>query len=148
MWRKILAVFLITQPGLTVAAKPARANRDAIPYTLRLPDVDKIELEKFKTDGKFVESIEATKVLEGDEAKAVAALWRRQDYRSGAAICHEPAFGIKFYSKGKLISYASLCWQCNNIVFLTPKLKSKQGFTGDSKRGKELLEVFTRAFPQ
>lgn len=148
MQRKLFSVILIVQLAVTVAATPPRVNREAIRYTVRLPAVDRIELEKFETREMRIESIAATKVLEGSEAKAVAALWRKQDYRSLAAICHYPAFGIKFYSKGKLLAYASLCWECNNIVFITPKLELKQAFAGNSKRGHELLEVFTRAFPQ
>ena len=152
MWRKLFTVLLIAQLGVTVAAKPHRkrngVNPDMRRYTLKLPAVDKVELEKFKTREMWVESIEATKVLEGSDAQAVAALWRKQDYRRLAAICHYPAYGIKFYSKGKLLAYASLCWECDNIIFLTPKLEGKQAFDGDSKRGRELLEVFTRAFPQ
>ena len=148
MWRTLFVVIVLVQLGLTLAAKPSPVNREAIRYTLRLPAVDKIELQKLKPEGRTFEAVEATKVIEGDEARAVASLWRKQDYRSIAAICHYPAFGIKFYAKGELIAHASLCWDCDNIVFLTPKLKAKQGFTGDSKRGKELLDVFSQAFPQ
>jgi hypothetical protein len=148
MSRKLFSLMLIMQLGVAVAATPARVNREAIRYTVRLPAVDKIELEKFNPTEMRIESIVATKVLEGKEAQAVAALWRKQDYRSIVATCHYPAFGIKFYSNGKLISYASVCWECENIMFLTPKLSARQGFDGTSKKGKELLEVFTRAFPQ
>jgi hypothetical protein len=148
MRRKIFSVMFILQLSVAVVAKPPRVNREAIRYTVRLPAVDKVELEKFKTSEMWIEGIEATKVLEGREAQSIAALWRRQDYRLGSAECHYPAFGIKFYSGGKLIAHASLCWMCDNVAFLTPGLRSKQGFAGKSRRGKELLDLFARAFPR
>ena len=145
---KVCLLLLILLSSTAVEAKPGpvSADRVALRYTRRLPPVDKVELEKFKTSEMWVESIEATKVVEGREAQAIASLWRTQNYRSISPICHYPAFGIKFYSKGKLILYASLCWQCDNMVFLTPKLGSKQGFDGSSRKGKELLAVFSKAF--
>jgi hypothetical protein len=147
MRHQLYSVMLLLLLSIAVAAKPGRVNREAIRYTIRLPAVDKVELEKFKTREMWVESVEATKVLEGKEAQAVAVLWRRQDYRLGSAECHYPAVGIKFYSGGKVIAHASLCWMCDNIIFLTPDLRLKQSFAGHSKRGKELLDVFARAFP-
>lgn len=149
MKHTICGLLVILLSSLTIA-DPARSgdNSEALRYTRRLPRIDKVELEKFKASEIWIESIKARKMIDGREAQAIASLWRTQTYRSRSPICHYPAYGIKFYSKGKLILYASLCWQCDNIEFMTPKLKSRQGFAGSSKKGKELLAVFRAAFPQ
>lgn len=90
--------------------------------------------------------MEATKIVEGDEAQRIASLWRTQQYRPYTASCHLPAYAIKFYSEGKVLVYASLCWECDNIDFISPELKRTQGFDGRGKKGQQLLEVFTKAF--
>ena len=125
-----------------------RGNKEAKPYTLGLPVVDKIELlslgqQAEMWDGKIV----ASKTLDGDEARKVAALWRAQSYRPISAICHYPAFGIRFYSQGKLLVFATLCWECDNIGFVTPRLNRTQGFDGEGKKGQELLRIFRAVFP-
>ncbi len=122
-------------------------NKEAIPYTYSLPDIDKIELLKLKKVGDLWDgSIEATKTVEGDEARRIAALWRTQKYLPYTASCHLPAYAIKFYSEGKVLAYASLCWECDNIDFINPGLKRTQGFDGKGKKGQQLLEVLTKAF--
>ena len=147
MRRLACCLLLISlSPATAVESKPARVNLVSPRLTRRLPPVDKVELEKFKTREMWVESVEATRAVEGDEARRIARLWRTQNYRLPAAICHYPAYGIKFYSKGELILHASLCWQCDNIIFLSPKGKEKQGFDGRGVKGKELLEVFLKSF--
>jgi len=85
-------------------------NKEAKPYTYSLPDIDKIELLKLKKIGDIWDgSIEATKTVEGDEARRIAALWRTQKYLPYSASCHLPAYAIKFYSEGKVLAYATLC---------------------------------------
>jgi hypothetical protein len=127
---------------------PTSVEAKGVPlrYTRRLPRIDKVELQKLKASEMWIDSIEATKVIEGIEARAVAVLWRTQRYRSISADCHYPAYGIKFYARGKVVLYASLCWQCNNIAYIEPKLGATQGFDGESSKGKELLELFSKAF--
>jgi hypothetical protein len=122
-------------------------NKEAKPHTYILPDIDKVELLKLKKIGDLWDgSIEATKIVEGDEARRIASLWRTQRYLTYTASCHLPAYAIKFYSSGKVLVYASLCWDCDNIDFINPKLKDTQGFDGKGKKGQQLLEVLTRAF--
>src|SRR6266850_6722962 len=102
----LFAALMLTTTAL--ASKPRRA---LIPYTRRLPWIDKIELQKLKANEIRIGSIEATKTIDGREAQAIASLWRSLTYTSFTADCHEPAYGIKFYRKDKLIVFASLCWQ-------------------------------------
>ena len=139
-----LALFVTLM--LTTTALAAKPKRALIPYTRRLPRIDKIELQKLKANEIWIGSIEATKTIDGTEAQTIASLWRSLTYTSFTADCHQPAYGIKFYRKDKLILYASLCWQCDNVRFIEPKL-GEQGFAENSRSVKQLLQVFTKAFP-
>ena len=142
--RASLALFVTSM--LTTAAFAAKPRRALIPYTRRLPTIDKIELQKLKANEIWIGSIEATKTIDGAEAQTIASLWRSLTYTSFTADCHEPAYGIKFYRKGKVVLYASLCWQCDNVRFMEPKL-GEQGFAAKSSSVKQLLQVFIKAFP-
>ncbi len=150
MKRAICCLFILLLVGGTVSAHPSRADvkRRARPYTRNLPRIDKVQLELYRTMEMRIEAIEATKMIEGPEAQAIASLWRTQKYISFTADCHYPAYGVKFFSKGKVILYASLCWECDNIAFLEPKLGVMQGFDGKSRKSREMLEVFLKAFPR
>ncbi|MBC7909533.1 MAG: hypothetical protein H7Y30_03470 [Pyrinomonadaceae bacterium] len=124
-------------------------NKEAKPYTLNLPAIDKVELMKLKSEGDGREwSVENSKMVDGVEAQKIAASWRSQTYYPNSAICHYPGYAIKFYARDKVIVYASLCWECNNIGFITPDLKGTQGFGGDDKKGQQLLQMFRTAFPE
>jgi hypothetical protein len=124
-------------------------HKEFLPYTKNLPAVYKIELLKLQLkDERWNGEIEATKVLKGAEARMVAALWRRQAYTGSLAACHEPAYAIKFYSRRKLIAYASVCWSCNNMYFIKPNLHRTQSFLGGNKRGEQLSEIFRLAFTE
>ena len=70
----------------------------------------------------------------------MAQLWRKQSFVSDSPICHNPGYAIKFYDRDKLLVYATLCWECNNIEFLTPKLEKYVGFDGGGIKGQELLK--------
>jgi hypothetical protein len=97
-------------------------------------------------DDRWDGEIAASKVVKGTEAQKIASLWRRQTYTSNVSACHEPAYAIKFYSRGLLIAYASVCWSCNSIFFITPNLHRTQSFAGGNKRGEQLSEIFRFAF--
>jgi hypothetical protein len=122
-------------------------RKQFLPYTRNLPAIDRIELLKLKLkDDRWDGAIEASRVLKRAEAQKVASLWRRQTYTSSLSACHEPAYAIKFYSRKKLIAYASICWGCNSIFFITPNLQRTQSFAGGNKRGEKLSEIFRLAF--
>jgi hypothetical protein len=145
-------IFRYSQAALSIlmaVAFTVAVNAKNVPlrYTRRLPAVDKVELQKLKQSEMRIESIEATKILGGKQARHVAALWRGQRFRSRSPDCHYPAYGVKFYSRGKLVLYASLCWECDNIILLEPSLGEKQGFDGDSPAGKRLLELLKTSVP-
>jgi len=124
-----------------------RGLKEFLPYTRNLPRIDKIELLKLELkDDRWNGEVAASKVLKGAEAQKVASLWRRQTYTSSLSACHEPAFAIKFYYRERLIAYASVCWSCNTMFFITPNLHRTQSFLGGNERGEELSEIFRLAF--
>jgi hypothetical protein len=124
-------------------------NKEAEPYTRDLVQIDKVELLKLKRQGDLWNGeIEASKTVEGPEAQKIASLWRTQTFLPHSAICHMPGYALKFYAQEKLIVYATLCWECDNIRFQTPKLTRTQGFGGADKHGQQLLGVLRAAFPE
>jgi hypothetical protein len=121
--------------------------KDYLPYTRNLPRVDKVELLRLVlVEDRWNGEIRAVKVLKGGEAQKVASLWRRQTYTSGLGACHSPAYAVKFYSRGKLLAYATVCWSCNNIFMMTPKMSRTQSFRGYDRRGEQLSDLFDSAF--
>ena len=130
-------------------ARPRRfmGRKEFLPYTRNLPAIDQVELLNLKQkDDQWTGEIEATRVFKGAEAQKIASLWRSQTYTPNVSACHQPAYAIKFYAQGKLLAYASVCWSCNNIRFITPALNGEQNFAGGDKRGEQLSEVFRLAF--
>jgi hypothetical protein len=110
--------------------------------TRNLPQVDKVELFKLKKQGDiWTGEFSAQKTVVRNEAEMVAELWRKQSFDSDDAICHNPGYAIKFYNRDKLLVYATLCWDCDNIEFLTPKLEKRVGFDGGGIK-QELLKYF------
>lgn len=129
--------------------EPYEGSADARPFTRNLPSIDRVELmELDKVGDLWTGVIKASKMIEGNEAQQVASLWRTQLYLPDSPICHNPAYAIKFFARDNPVAYASLCWECDNIEFLDPKVKGYQGFAGKSDSGQRLFDVFTGAFPQ
>jgi hypothetical protein len=128
-------------------ARRYMGRREYSRYTRNLPYIDRVELLHLKTkDDQWNGEILATKVLRGTAAQRVASLWRSQTYNLRVSACHNPDYAIKFYVRGKLLMYASVCWGCNNIFMITPNLATTQNFLGGDRRGERLLEVFDSAF--
>jgi hypothetical protein len=150
MNRKRALIFLLVWcfvPAVVARTPRFRGLKEFLPYTRNLPRIDKIELLKLELkDDRWDGKITASKVLKGAAAQRLASLWRRQTYTSNLSACHEPAYAIKFYYHEKLIGYASVCWSCNSIFFITPNLHRTQSFAGGDKRGEQLSEIFRLAF--
>jgi hypothetical protein len=145
----ILSILLLfcTQPAVNAQSRRFGGLKEYRPYTRDLPAVEKVELLKLtQKNDHWNGEISDTKTFKGAEAHKIASLWRRQTHTSSVAACHEPAYGIRFYARGKLIAYASICWSCNNMFLLAPKSTRTQSFQGYNKRGEQLSEVFRLAF--
>jgi len=146
---RFLLITCIAPSVLGVVGKTPdfHGHKEFLPYTRNLPSIDKIELLKLTLkDDHWNGEIAGTRLLKGSEAQKVASLWRRQTYTPNTSACHEPAYAIKFYKRGKLIAYASVCWACNSIFFITPNLRRTQSFAGGDKKGEQLSEIFRLAF--
>lgn len=97
--------------------------------TTRLPRCDRVEvcLLDGKTDGvaatgfpvrpeKAYSVILDRTTLVGDEAEALAALWRSQVFGLGfEGLCHHPAFGLRFRRGEAVVFETSVCFRCSNF---------------------------------
>jgi hypothetical protein len=86
--------------------------------------------------------------LNGTDAEALAAMWRAQTFDWGLqALCHSPAYGLRFYSGNKLTFETSLCFHCSNF-YVTDLLGSGWwGFDSKSPTAQELLRRIQEIFP-
>jgi hypothetical protein len=142
----LAALGLVLFVALACHAQSAafEGNPEVRPYTVDLPSIDRVELLKLKKVGDLWNGeIEATKSV---DAQKIASLWRAQTYFPYMAACHFPGYAVKFYSGEKLITFATLCWECNNIGFKVPEIQGTQSFGGRDRNGKRLLKVFRTAF--
>jgi hypothetical protein len=139
----VLASFVLQTPCALADDVPAFRN-PAI-----LENVDEIELLSVTSEkGVRMGSVEATSRVKDKDVPGIVALWRSQTiYDQSPAACHDPSFAIKFYSKGKVTLFASVCWGCSNIDFMIPVAEAWAGFEGKSPAGQELLSLFKSAFP-
>lgn len=129
-----------------------------LPYTKNLPPVDRVKIIKLYSaqresdDRSRNGQVLADKILPAAGARRIASIWRKLKYRPGVSACHEPAYAVEFYSKGRLLVNASVCWACSNIFFHVPKLfktsgyENTQNFDADSRLGARLYEIFQNAF--
>jgi hypothetical protein len=125
------------------------SRSEGTPQTRNLPAVDKAELFRLAKNGDVWNGeFAAQAILAGDDAKAAAQLWRAQSFSDDSPICHNPGFAIKFYNHDVLVVYATLCWECNNIEFLSPRLDKYVGFDAEGKKGQELLSFLEQKLPQ
>jgi hypothetical protein len=136
---------------MSVAQQRSLTKQQARLYLRNLPAVDKVELVKVSPDGK--ENVEDLKVegrvfIEGAQARKLAALWRAQAYAPDRSACHEPAYAVRFFVKGKELVYASVCWGCSNILFFAPDFVGGLHFEGDNKNGQKLEQFFRAAFSE
>lgn len=153
IFRLLLLVMIFAIPA------SAQAKRAFVPFTQRLPNVDKVKL--FRLYWADIEGMDrrrngerlAEKTLKVTEARRIASLWRKLEYRPGLSACHEPHYSIEFYSKGRLIVRASVCWACNNILFSVPKIgkassfeNDTQNFDADGAFSLQLSELFRKTF--
>ena len=142
-------LILCTASASFAQSRRFSGNKEAKPYTRNLAPIDKVELLKLKRKGDLWNGeIESSKTVEGPEAQKIGSLWRTQTFLPYSAMCHMPGYALKFFAQDKLIVYATLCWECDNTRFQTPRLTRTQGFGGRDRKGQQLLGVFRAAFPE
>jgi hypothetical protein len=149
-----LLLLLAIAPAAAGQSHRFMGRKEFLPYTRNLPAIDRVELLKLtlKDDHGNGEhwngEIDATKVLQGTKAQRVASLWRKQTYTQSDSACHGPGYAIKFYSRRRLLVYATVCFACSNMFFMTPNLKRTQNFESGNKLGEQLNEIFRLAFAE
>ena len=86
--------------------------------------------------------------LAGVDATAFASLWRAQTFgRNYQALCHQPAYGFRYYSGSKLIYETSICFKCSNFYYPIFGDAGWHGFDTESTKAKEYLAKLQELFP-
>jgi hypothetical protein len=170
-FKKLLLIGLLV--GLIVAAwqwKPIfglyldyRISR----VTTSLPTIDRVEvfhlsgsgLDEFSTAdatngfpvrpyGGYSRILDQT-TLTGSDAVSLAALWRAQTFGwNYQALCHQAAYGFRYYSGSKLIYETSVCFKCSNFYYTVFGDAGWHGFDTESPKAAELLARLQDLFPE
>ena len=141
MNRKVRAESIVVLLSILVSTLCGCSRPAGTPQTGALPRIDKTELLRLAKHGDLWNGeIEAQTTLTGNDAEVAAQLWRAQSFSAESPICHNPGYAIKFYDHEVLLVYATLCWECDNIEFLTPQIGKYVGFDAQGIKGKELLK--------
>ena len=147
----VVALFFVCSTA-TASAQHRRylGQKEYLPYTRNLPHIDRVELLKLKLNrqDEWDGGIIGTKTLDGTKAQKLASLWRRQTYNDRQSACHNPGWAVKFYARGKLLAYATVCFSCNNISMITPDLPTRQNFGGYEPIGEQLEQMLSHAFAE
>ena len=146
--KSVALLSLMIVPAISVQAQ---ANKRKSQVSFRAPilrNIDKVELMSIESRMGDVEKVDATKIVEGQDARNIFAIWRKQKFTGySAAACHQPPYALKFYSKGKVVLFATVCWACHNVTFIVPDTKHWVDFKSDAQAAKLLREIFEKAFP-
>ncbi len=86
--------------------------------TSYLPPCDRVEVELVHVNFEQIDRVIAEKTLTGADADDLEGLWRSQSYTYFLRVnCHAPAYRIRFYEHGSLLTEATVCFHCQNIYF-------------------------------
>ena len=116
-----------------------------------LPPIDAVEavdlagLDPDRVSEYMAAAVNAPRVaVTGSDAERIACLWR--GLPEGEQMrCHIPPFGLRFYSRRRLICEASVCWECNNIFGNAGGEHLWYGFDASHEHSRELLAACKRA---
>lgn len=148
--KAVALLVLMILPAILVQAQTNRRTSQA-KRAFRAPiltNIDKVELMSIESRMGNIEKVEATKLVEGQEAQNILAIWRKQKFSGySAAACHLPPYALRFYSKGQVVLFATVCWACHNVTFIVPNTKRWVDFKSDLQAAKLLREIFEKAFP-
>ena len=115
-FKSYYAIGLVEVAGTRSTRRLPAANRVEI-YFLG-DEVDEKATNCFPSHayGKSFYSVLRTKTLEGRSAVDFADAWRDLEcHWALSGICHEPAYGLRFYHGAKLLFETDLCWVCSNF---------------------------------
>lgn len=85
--------------------------------------------------------------VSGLEAEAIASQWRQQHFGPQfQMLCHEPAYGLRFYKGARLLFETSVCFKCHN--FSTAIFGGGfWGFDAEAPQAAELLKQLEQLLP-
>jgi hypothetical protein len=123
---------LILFPPLRSTAWLWSINTSALHYTKRLPEPDEIEISLISIQPNFTGTnifqvagekatykLNGTRTIRGAEAQQFSQAWKKiTPSLLLSGLCHEPAFGIRFFKQNKLLFETTFCWHCSNFSCL------------------------------
>jgi len=127
-------------------------------YVHHLKDVDEIEIcalgrEAPPNSADLFEYADAYGVagrqtVRGTTAAEIASLWRSLPTGEHRSMCLDPAYGLRFRSRGREILKTSVCWECEGLV--VPAFGGGSvicGFDAYSAPAQKLLESLQKQVP-
>lgn len=143
-------------------AKETAKNNEILekfePRKVQLPRCNKVELFAWEHpeldafgEQTVLKSAEPIRILEGEAAEEVAALWRAQKLwcRPPVMLCHYPVFGLRLHPQGAPPVTLSFCWGCANVYFVEEgKPGGGCGFATKEKSALVLRTKFEALFPE
>lgn len=155
---------IVKEDSITLAreAKVAAKNDEIVqklgPRKAQLPRCDKVELFTWQHpeldafgEQKVLKPAEPIRILEGEAAEEVAALWRAQRLwcLPPTMLCHYPVFGLRLHPQGAPPVELSFCWACGNVYFVEAgKPGAGCGFITKGKPAIMLRAKFEALFPE
>jgi hypothetical protein len=130
-------------------------------YTSELPQVTTVQLSRISRtsaeqgpppnakyfpvhDHKKSAIIHAQTNLVGANALQIADEWRSLEFGwEYQALCHEPAYGLRFYRGKKLLFETSVCWECHNFTVRDGFM----GFHATAPPAQRFLQSLNRHLP-
>jgi hypothetical protein len=98
--------------------------------------------------GSFLRILGRT-TLSGSDAADFAALWRAQEFGwEYQALCHNAAYGLRYYSGSSLIFETSICYHCSNFYYTALGSSGWWGFDTETPKAQALLTRFQQIFPE
>ena len=86
-------------------------------------------------------------IVKGQEAEAIAQLWRAQTFEGHGAACHEPGYALRFYRGPLKLLETTVCWMCSNVILPIRFELHEVGFGADSPEGQRLLKYLQSVAP-
>lgn len=88
------------------------------------------------------------RTLTGADADRITQLWGSQTFGlEYESLCHQPAYGFRFYRGESLRFETSVCFQCSNFTVLLFGDQGQWGFDTTTPRAQELLARLQQIFP-
>lgn len=124
--------------------------------TSNLPEADRVEVQTLDTHFETIKGVVATTEVTGPKVQELMHIWHTQPYDyEGRMMCHEPAYRVRFFRSGSLITEATVCFHCRNIYFYKNGAAYQEAILGsvyslvhnDRDAGSELHAFLDKLFP-